>query len=106
MIQKRFTVLLLILAFVFSASTVVYSAEETKTPDQLISEAKAQIKEVSVEEAKRMMDNKENVIFLDVRDKDEYEKSHLPGAIHMSRGLLDFHVPEIIADKNAKIVVI
>ncbi|MGC2062459.1 MAG: rhodanese-like domain-containing protein [Thermodesulfovibrionales bacterium] len=106
MMQKRFAVLLLIFAFVFSSSAAVYSAEKTKTPDQLIKESKAMIKEVSVEDAKKMMDNKEPVIYLDVRDKEEYEKGHLPGAINMSRGLLDFHVQEIIPDKNAKIVVV
>lgn len=106
MMQKRFSVLLLILAFVFSSSAAVYSAEKTKTPDQLIKEAKARIQEVSVEDAKKMMDSTGKVIFLDVRDKEEYERGHLPGAINMSRGLLDFHVQEIIPDKNAKIVVI
>jgi phage shock protein E len=87
-------------------STMILSAEETKTPNQLIAEAKAKIKQVTVQEAKKMMDNKEKVIFLDVRDKEEYEKGHLPGAIHMSRGALDFHVQEKIEDKDAKIVVI
>ena len=104
--KKRFTVLILALIFTLSSSVGLYAEEKAKTPDQLITEAKAQIKEVSVEDAKKMMDNKEKVIFLDVRDKEEYDRGHLPGAIHMSRGLLDFHVNEIIEDKDAKIVVI
>ncbi|MBI5103276.1 MAG: rhodanese-like domain-containing protein [Nitrospirae bacterium] len=104
--RKRFTVLILTLIFALSSTAGLYAAEKVKTPDQLITEAKAKIKEVSVQDAKKMMDNNEKVIFLDIRDKEEYEKSHLPGAIHMSRGLLDFHVNEIIEDKNAKIVVI
>lgn len=96
------------MAFVFalSLSGGVLAAESIKTPDQLIKAAKGKIKEVSIQDVKKMMDNKENVIFLDVRDKEEYDKSHLPGAIHMSRGLLDFHVHEIIPEKNARIVVI
>ncbi|MBI5641430.1 MAG: hypothetical protein HZA17_13500 [Nitrospirae bacterium] len=104
--RKRFAVLILMLIFALSSTAGLYAAEKVKTPDQLIKESKAKIKEVSVEDAKKMMDGKEKVIFLDVRDKEEYEKGHLPGAINMSRGLLDFHVHEIIADKNAKIVVI
>ncbi len=52
-----------------------------------------------------MIDNDEKVIILDIRDPNEYEVSHIAGAIHMSRGLLDLHVQEIIPDKNAKIVV-
>lgn len=106
MLKSRFAVLMLALVFVFSSSAVVFSAEKVKTPDQLIKEAKAKIKEVSVEDAKKMMDNKEKVIFLDIRDKEEYDRGHLPGSINMSRGLLDFHVNEIIQDKDAKIVVI
>lgn len=106
MAYKRLIVLLLVVAFVFSSSGIVFSDEKAKTPDQLVKEAKENIKEVSVQDVKKMMDNKEKVIFLDVRDKEEYDKGHLPGAINMSRGLLDFHVHEIIKDKDAKIVVI
>ncbi len=104
--RKTFTILILALIFALSSSTGLYAAEKVKTPDQLITEAKTNIKEVTVADAKKMMDSKQNVIFLDIRDKEEFDKNHLPGAIHMSRGLLDFHVNEIIADKNAKIVVI
>ena len=37
--------------------------------------------------------------------KEEYENEHLPGAINMSRGRLDFHIHELIPDKTAKVVV-
>jgi len=104
--RKGLAVVVLLSAFVFVWWAVAFSAEETKTPEQLIKEAKAQIKEVTVQEARKMMDDKEKFIFLDVRDKEEYDRGHLPGAIHMSRGALDFHVHEIIPDKDAKIVVI
>ncbi len=98
-------VVLLAVALIFTFATVL-QAEDYKTPAQLLAEAKSAIKQVSVEELKQMMDKKEKVILLDVRDRDEYEKMHIPGAIHMSRGDLEFHVNEIIADKNAKIVVL
>ncbi len=87
-----------------SGYTVAVQAAEYKTPAQLVKEAKAEVKGISAGELKKMLDNNENVIVLDIRDRDEYEKQHIPGAIHMSRGLVDLHVNEIIADKNAKIV--
>jgi predicted sulfurtransferase len=96
----------LALIFVLSSSAGLHAEEKAKTAGQLIREAKAQIKEVSVQDVKKMMDNKENVVFLDVRDKEEYDKGHLPGAIHMSRGLLDFHIQELIEDRDTKIVTI
>lgn len=76
-----------------------------KTTEQIVNEAKASIDEVSVEQLKKMLDNNDDIIVLDVRDRDEFEKQSIPGAIHMSRGLVDLHLNEIVPDNNAKIVV-
>lgn len=103
--RKRIGILLLSIMFAFSSLPITQAAEKPKTPDQLVKEARAKIKEVSVQDVKKMIDDKDKVIILDVRDKAEFEKGHLPGAINMSRGLLDFHIHEIIPDKNAKVVV-
>jgi len=100
---KRAGIVLLILVFALS---VAYAEQKTcKTPDQFIEEARAAIKEVSVQEVKQMVDRNEKVVILDVRDKEEYDKEHLPGAINMSLGKLYFHIHELIPDKNAKVVV-
>jgi rhodanese-related sulfurtransferase len=103
--SSKFKVLFLAAALIFGFTTAI-QAEDYKTSAQLVAEAKSVIKQVTVQDLKEMLDKKENVILLDVRDKDEYEKQHIPGSIHMSRGDLEFHVNEIIPDKNAKIVVI
>jgi phage shock protein E len=76
-----------------------------KTPEQLVDEARAQVTSVSIHDVKKMLDTGEAVILLDVRDRDEFGKSHLPGALHISRGLLEFMVTDKIPDKNVKIVV-
>jgi len=101
--EKKYLVILLTTVLIFTFGMVVQAADY-KTPAQLVAEAKSAIKEVSIQDLKKMMEDKENIIILDVRDRDEYEKQRIPGAIHMSRGLLDLHVDEIIPDKNAKIV--
>jgi len=100
---KKLNVLFLVIVFVLSTAIVVQAADTT--PAQLVKEAKAAIKEVSVQDVKKMIDSKEKVIFLDIRDPSEYEKEHMPGAIQMSRGLVDLHGHEILPDKNATIVV-
>ncbi len=66
---------------------------------------RAAVKQISVEDLERMIGNDEEVVILDIRDPYEYEAEHISGAIHMSRGVLDLHVNEIIPDKNATIVV-
>ncbi|HWR57619.1 MAG TPA: rhodanese-like domain-containing protein [Thermodesulfovibrionales bacterium] len=102
--NRKIIVTLLASVLIFNFGAVVRAAD-FKTPTQLVSEARAAIKEVSIQDLKKMMENNEKIIILDVRDRDEYEKQRIPGSIHMSRGLLDLHVDEIISDKNAKIVV-
>ena len=100
--RKIFIFSLAIMLALTFGSTV--QAAEYKTPDQLVTEAKSAVKEVNVADLKKMLDTNENIVVLDIRDRDEYEKQHIPGAIHMSRGLVDLHVEEIIPDKNTKIV--
>ena len=100
---KKF-VFLLVMTVALSCSFSAM-AESYKTPAQLVDDARAAVKQISVEDLERMIDNDEEVIILDIRDPYEYEAEHISGAIHMSRGVLDLHVNEIIPDKNAKIVV-
>jgi sulfur-carrier protein adenylyltransferase/sulfurtransferase len=82
-----------------------YAGAIDKTPDQMVQEAKAQIKEVSIADVKKIIDAKENIILLDVRDKQEFDEGRIPGAINISRGMLEFKVAMVIPDKNARIIV-
>ena len=82
-----------------------YATAAGKTPDQLVKEAKASIKEISVNDVKSMIDGKEKIILLDVRDKNEFEEGSIPGALNISRGMLEFKVALVIPDKNARIIV-
>ncbi len=100
---RKLSVLFSVVAVVFLFACAAKIVD--KTPAQLVTEAKAQIKEVSIQDVKKMIDTREKVIILDVRDSEEYEGEHLPGAINMSRGKLDFHIQELIPDKTAKVVV-
>jgi len=94
-----------IIAFSFMACATQNMGGTVRTSDQLVKEAKASIKEVSVDDVKKMIDNKEKIIILDVRDKDEFETGHIPGAINLSRGMLEFKISTLIPDKNAMIIV-
>jgi len=84
-----------------------YQAESADmTPGQLVKEAKAAIKEVSISDVKKMIDAKEQIILLDVRDKNEIiDEGIIPGATNLSRGMLEFKAAMMIPDKNARIIV-
>ena len=59
-----------------------------KTAHDLVTAAKARVQEVAIAEAEQAI--READVLLDVREADEYAAGHLPGAIHASRGLLEF----------------
>lgn len=59
-----------------------------KTAHDLVAAAKAEINEVSLADAQVAIQNSD--VLLDVREADEYINGHIPGAIHIPRGLLEF----------------
>ena len=69
------------------------------TPHDLVVEAKSQIKEVSTAEAQALMTKR---TIIDVREYDEYAAGHLPGAINIPRGVLEFKIGTVAecADKG------
>ena len=108
--KKRMFVWTLVFAFVLSMATLTF-AQETKPAGpppvvkEMVAKAKAAIKVVSAADVKAAIDKKEKAIFLDVRDPGEYAAGHLPGAINVSRGTLEFGIWGKVADQNAKIYV-
>jgi rhodanese-related sulfurtransferase len=59
-----------------------------KTAHDLVMAAKAQVHEVPADQAEAAIRDAD--VLLDVREADEFAAGHLPGAIHVSRGLLEF----------------
>lgn len=62
-----------------------------KTLDDLVAAARARIREITPEEAKRLLDvpGHEGWHFVDVREPYEYEAGHVPGARSFPRGFLE-----------------
>ena len=61
--------------------------------------------QITQEEAKEMMDNQE-VIILDVREQDEYDSGHIPGAVLLPVGTIDeTTAAEVIPEKDATVLV-
>jgi rhodanese-related sulfurtransferase len=75
-----------------------------KGPMDLVGEAKAKISEMTPQQVKADLDAGKSLILLDVRGLEEYEAGHLPKAMHISRGLLEFKIGAMIPDRGANIV--
>ena len=61
--------------------------------------------QISQEEAKEMMDSQE-VLILDVREQDEYDSGHIPGAVLLPVGTIDeTTAAEVIPEKDSTVLV-
>ena len=84
---------------------IVQSAGPPPAVQEMVEKAKAAVRLVTAEEVKEALDKKEPAVFLDVRDPGEFATGHLPGAINVSRGTLEFKIWDKVPDQNAKIYV-
>ncbi len=71
--------------------------------EKLVAEAKTKITEISPSEAAEKSKSGDAVI-VDVREKDEWDEEHIPGAIHMSRGTIELDIEEKVPDTNAMVI--
>jgi rhodanese-related sulfurtransferase len=72
---------------------------------QLLSEAASEVPFISMEEVKaRVAEGANDLIVLDVREKDAFEAGHIPKAKHLPRGQLELRVNEAFPDPTVRIV--
>src|SRR5690349_2947940 len=74
------------------------------TYSDLISDVRKSIRELSLSELKRRLDDKVPMVLLDVREKEEYRAGFIPGAISIPRAFLEMQVEQRVPDKSAHIV--
>lgn len=75
-----------------------------KTALDLVTAAKSRIAEISVSDAESAIRAAD--VLIDVREADEFAAGHLPGAIHASRGMLEFKLSAspALAARDLKVV--
>jgi rhodanese-related sulfurtransferase len=71
---------------------------------ELVKEAKKEIKEIDPAELKRMQQSGEDFKLIDVREKSDADKGMIPKAVNISRGMLEHSIDQVTTDKNEKIV--
>src|SRR5580693_9062074 len=67
---------------------------------KIVNDAKKRVKETDVTDVKRRRDSGEKFVLVDVREDSEWAAGHLPGAIHLGKGIIE----RAVADSASKIV--
>lgn len=75
-----------------------------QTGEDLIASAKEQITEVSPEDVQAMQARNDKVVYLDVREPNEWNLGRIPHAIHLPRGNLETKI-EALVDRGQRVVV-
>ena len=66
---------------------------------------KTMYEQISQEEAKNIMDSGEDYVLLDVREQDEFDEGHIPGAILIPHEQITEKAEEMLHQKDAQILV-
>jgi rhodanese-related sulfurtransferase len=70
----------------------------------IVNNAKQRVREVTVDDVKGKLDRKDEFLLVDVREDNEWQKDHLPEAIHLGKGVIERDIEQRIPDLNATIV--
>jgi rhodanese-related sulfurtransferase len=70
----------------------------------LVNDARKRVKETNVADVKRRMDAGERFVLVDVREESEWAQGHLPGAIHLGKGIIERDVEQRVPDTGAKMI--
>jgi rhodanese-related sulfurtransferase len=71
---------------------------------KLVQDAKKNVKETNVAEVKRRGDAGEKFVLIDVREDNEWAKGHLPGAVHLGKGIIERDIEQRVPDTGAKLI--
>jgi rhodanese-related sulfurtransferase len=72
---------------------------------ELVEDVRKQIQETNVDEVKQRMDRGDRkFVLVDVREESEWAKGHLPGAIHLGKGIIERDIESKVPDANQEII--
>ena len=71
---------------------------------KIVNDAKSRVRECTVSDVVAMRGRGEKFVLVDVREDTEWAAGHLPGAIHLGKGVIERDVEKAIPDTKAKVV--
>ena len=71
---------------------------------KIVDDARTRVRETNVDEVKKRMDRGDKFLLVDVREESEFAKDHLPGAIHLGKGVIERDIEARVLDLNAEMI--
>jgi rhodanese-related sulfurtransferase len=71
---------------------------------KIVDDAKTRVRETNVDAVRSKMDRGDKFVLVDVREESEYAKDHLPGAIHLGKGIIERDIEARVPELNQELV--
>ena len=71
---------------------------------KIVDDAKSRVRETNVDEVKKRMDRGETLTIIDVREESEFAKDHLPGAIHLGKGIIERDIEARVPELDKELI--
>ena len=71
---------------------------------KIVDDARSRVKETSVDEVKRRLDRGDKFMLVDVREESEFAKDHLPGALHLGKGIIERDIEARVPDPKTELI--
>jgi rhodanese-related sulfurtransferase len=71
---------------------------------KIVNDAKSRVRELTVEDVKAKLDRGDKFLLVDVREESEWNKDHLPGAIHLGKGIIERDIDGRVPDTTTEVV--
>jgi len=71
---------------------------------KIVDDAKTRVRETTVDEVKTRMDRGDKFTLVDVREESEFAKDHLPGAIHLGKGVIERDIEARVPKLDTELV--
>ena len=72
--------------------------------EKLCQDVKQNVRELTVDDVKTKLDAKETFYLVDVREESEFAKDHLPGALHLGKGVIERDIEARVPELNTELV--
>jgi rhodanese-related sulfurtransferase len=71
---------------------------------QIVNDSKTRVRECTVDDVKKRLDGGEKLTLIDVREESEYAKDHVPGAIHLGKGIIERDIEARVPDLATEVI--
>jgi rhodanese-related sulfurtransferase len=71
---------------------------------KIVDDARTRVRETNVDTVKNRMEAGDRFLLVDVREESEFAKDHLPGAIHMGKGIIERDIEARMPDLDREMV--